>query len=95
MYHVRESGGEGRCVHMMRYGACCCDCMSVFMVMHHACMRVCAEMCSWGGQVLLAWTVDVSCACDWFSGWLGRLFFWVCVLHTILRNLSYHDTYYI
>ena len=24
IYHVEESGGEGRCVHMMRYGACCC-----------------------------------------------------------------------
>ena len=27
-------GGVGRCVHMMRYGACYCDCMNVFMVLH-------------------------------------------------------------
>ena len=70
----RERGGEGRCVHMMRYGARCCDCMSVFMV-----MRVCAG-CAVGGQVLLAWAVVESCACDWFSGWLG-CFWGVCAPH--------------
>ena len=51
-------------------------------------MRVCRYAgCTVGGQVLLAWTVDVSCECDWFSGWL--FFGGVCSTEC-LRNLSYY-----
>ena len=47
-------------------------------------MRVCRYAgCTVGGQVLLAWTVDVSCECDWFSGWL--FFGWV--LHRMFKEL--------
>ena len=51
MYYVRESG-ERRCVHMMRYGVCCCDCMSAFMVMHVSLYADVCRVCSWGAGVV-------------------------------------------
>ena len=42
--------------------------------------------CAVGGQVLLAWTVDVSCACNWFSGWLG-CFLEGCAPHNFVKKL--------
>ena len=72
-------GGEHRCVHMMRYsGACCCDCMSVFMVMH-VCGGVLGVQlggrCCWHGQWIFL--VHVT----GFVVGLAVVFFW-CVCST-------------
>ena len=70
--------GGGRCVHMIRYGACRCDCMSVFMVMHVCGGVPCVQL---GGR------------CDWHGRWMYLVrvtgsvvglagVFWVCVCST-------------
>ena len=83
-----------RCVHMMRYGACCCDCMSVFMV-----------MCVCGGVP----GAQLGGRCCWHGQWMCRVrvtgsvvglavFFWgVCAPHnfkgtclTIITYVSMH-----
>ena len=83
MFQVRDSEGEGRCVHMMRYGACCCDCMSVFVVMH---VCGCVPGVQLGGR-----------CCCWHEQWVyfvrvtgsvvGFAVFWVGVLHIIFKEL--------
>ena len=73
-------------MHMIRYGVCCYDCLSVFMVMH-----VCGCMLG----------VQLVGRCCWHRQWMylvrvtgsvvGLAGFFGCVCSTlILRNLSYY-----
>ena len=90
MYHVRERGGEGRCVNMMRCGACCCDCMSVYMVMH-VCgcvpgVQLGGRCCCWHGQ--WRYLVRVTVTCHWVPGSLRPRFcvtFYATFLATFLQ----------
>ena len=77
--HTRGGRGGGFCAHVMRYGAYCCDCMNVLIIMH-VCGYVgvqlggrCCVIAMGSGYI----SCLVSCACIWLA-WL----FFGCVLCT-------------